>query len=286
MLTRPAAQRWIDRRARAGKVGSLSIMKTPRSLFALLFSWVALATTGLAASSAADAGPVYELRTYTAPAGKREALLARFRDHTVKLFEKHGMKNVGYWVPVDGKDGGDDKLIYLLEHKSRAAAEASWKSFLADPVWKDVNAKTTANGPIVAKIDAVFLKPTGYGKAMTAGKKAGGPERVFELRTYHTLEGRLGNLDARFRDHTVKLFEKHGMTNLGYFHPMDADKGAGKTLVYFLAHPSREAAAAGFKAFGADEAWKKARADSEKDGKINSKVESVFLKPVDFSAIK
>lgn len=260
-------------------------MNTPRLFVSLVLSCVALATAALAAT-AAEGGPVYELRTYTSPAGKRDALLARFREHTVKLFDKHGMKNVGYWVPLESKDGGDDKLIYLLEHKSRAAADASWKAFRDDPVWKDVNAKTTANGPIVAKVESVFLAPTDYAKAMTAGAKAGGPERVFELRTYHTLEGRLPNLDARFRDHTLKLFEKHGMTNLGYFHPTDADKGAGKTLVYFLAHASREAAAESFKAFGADEAWKKVRADSEKDGKINSKVESVFLKPVDFSAIK
>lgn len=240
----------------------------------------------LASAATNDSGPVYELRTYTAPAGKRDALLARFRDHTVKLFEKHGMKNVGYWVPLENKDGGADKLIYLLEHKSRAAAEASWKAFSADPVWKEVQKKTTANGKIVDKVESVFLTPTDYTKAMTAGAKAGGPERVFELRTYTTLEGRLKNLDARFRDHTVKLFEKHGMTNLGYFHPLDADKGAGRTLIYFLAHKSREAGAASFKAFGEDPEWKKVRADSEKDGKINSKVESVFLKPVDFSAIK
>ena len=239
-------------------------------------------TAGAASSSA----PVYELRTYTSPEGKRDALIARFRDHTVKLFEKHGMKNVGYWVPADAKDGGENKLIYLLEHKSREAADASWKAFGADPVWKDVNKKTTVNGKIVSKVESVYLTPTDYSKKMTAGAKKGGAERVFELRTYTTPEGKLGNLDSRFRDHTVKLFEKHGITNLGYFHPTDADKGAGKTLIYFLAHNSRDAAAASFKAFREDADWTKARIASEKDGKITAKVESLFLKPVDFSAIK
>ena len=238
------------------------------------------------AQAASSSGPVYELRTYTSPPGKRDALIARFRDHTVKLFEKHGMKNVGYWVPAESKDGGDDKLVYLLEHKSREAAAASWKAFQADPVWKDVNKKTTANGKIVSKVDSVYMTPTDYSKRMTAGAKKGGAERVFELRTYTTPEGKLPNLDARFRDHTVKLFEKHGMTNLGYFHPTDADKGAGKTLIYFLAHKSREAAAESFKAFREDPEWVKARTSSEKDGKITAKVESLFLKPVDFSAIK
>lgn len=254
-------------------------MKLPR--IALLFSFAALL---LATASAA---PVYELRTYTAPPGKRDALIARFRDHTLKLFEKHGMVNVGYWVPADAKDGGGDKLIYLLEHKSREAAAASWKAFLADPVWQDVNKKTTASGPIVAKIDAVYLTPTDYSKPMASGAKAGGAARVFELRTYTAPEGKLKDLDARFRDHTVALFGKHRMTNLGYFHPTDANKGAGNTLIYFLAYPNREAAAASWKAFREDSDWAKARTASEKNGKLTAKApDSVYLTAVDFSAIK
>ena len=120
---------------------------------------------------------------------------------------------------------------------------------------------------------------------MDAGNAKGG-QRVFELRTYAAMEGELGALDARFRDHTVALFKKHGITNLGYFHPTDADKGAANTLIYFLAHPSREAAAASFKAFREDPDWVKVRTTSEKDGKLTTKVESVFLKPVDFSLVK
>src|SRR6218665_2362215 len=79
---------------------------------------------------------VFELRTYTTEAGKLPALLARFRDHTVRIFEKHGMKNVGYWTPADAKDGAENKLIYLLEHRSREAATAAWKAFGADPEWQ------------------------------------------------------------------------------------------------------------------------------------------------------
>ena len=110
-------------------------------------------------------------------------------------------------------------------------------------------------------------------------------KRVFELRTYHTLDGRLDALHARFRDHTVKLFEKHGITNIGYFSPQDPPL-AGKTLIYLLAHPSREAAKKNFDAFRTDPAWIKARDASEKSGKIVEKVESVFLDPTDFSALK
>lgn len=94
-------------------------------------------------------------------------------------------------------------------------------------------------------------------------------------------------LDARLRDHAMALFAKHHMTSLGYFHPLDADKGAGTTLIYFLAYPSREAAAASWKAFRDDPAWAKARAESEKDGRITAKTpESVYLIATDFSRIK
>lgn len=237
------------------------------------------------ASAASSATPVYELRTYTVLPGRMPAMLARFRDHTVKLFERHGMVNVGYWIPTDEKDGADTKLIYLLEHKSREAAAASWKAFGADPQWQDARKKSEADGKIVAKADSVFLAATDYSKLMSAGKDKGAP-RVFELRTYVTPEGKLPGLDARFRDHTLALFAKHGMTNLGYFHPTDADKGAANTLIYFLAHASRDAATASWKGFREDPVWLKAREASEKNGKLTTKVESVFLKPADFSAIK
>ena len=98
--------------------------------------------------------------------------------------------------------------------------------------------------------------------------------------------GKLAELDARFRNHTLGLFAKHGITNLGYFHPTDADKGAGSTLIYFIAHAGPDAAAASWKAFREDSAWMKARTESEKNGKLTAKVTSVYLKPVDFSKIK
>lgn len=258
-------------------------MKTPRLSFslALILGWLAITAV---AHAAADAR-VYELRTYTAAPGKLEALQARFRDHTVKLFEKHGMVNVGYWVPADAKDGAEEKLVYLLEHKSRDAAKASWTNFSADAGWKEVVKKSQADGKLVSKVESVYLSPADFSRPMSPGGRAGAG-RVFELRTYTASEGKLDGLDARFRDHTVKLFEKHGMKNLGYFHPLDADKGAGKTLIYFLAHDSREAAAASWKKFRDDADWVKARTASEKNGKLTEKVESVFLKPTDYSALK
>jgi hypothetical protein len=116
----------------------------------------AVAAAGL--SAVGISAPVYELRTYTAAPGRGADVVARFREHTTRIFERHGMVNVGYWVAADAKDGGGDRLVYLLSHQSRDAAKASWKAFSADPEWKDVAKRTTASGQIVSKVESVFLE--------------------------------------------------------------------------------------------------------------------------------
>lgn len=257
-------------------------MRILRVCVVLFTTWVALSAT----SRAADAAPtVFELRTYTAAPGKLPTLMARFREHTTRIFAKHGMVNVGYWTPMEAADGAGEKIVYLLGYPDRQAATAAWKSFGADPEWQDVRKASEANGKIVVKVESVFLAPTDFSPPIAKAKAAAAP-RVFELRTYTAADGKLADLDARFRNHTLALFAKHGMTNLGYFHPVDADKGAGVKLVYLLAHANREAATASWKAFRDDADWVKARKESEKDGKLTTKVESVFLTPTDFSPLK
>ena len=110
-------------------------------------------------------------------------------------------------------------------------------------------------------------------------------ERFFELRIYHANPGKLDALNARFRDHTNKIFVKHGMELIGYWTPADAPESEN-TLVYILAYPSREAREASWKAFQNDPDWKTARAESEKDGRLVGKVESKFLNPTDYSPLK
>src|SRR6478752_6785261 len=236
----------------------------------------------VASAHAADAAPVYELRVYYTHPGKMPDLLKRFREHTCALFERHGMVNVGYWLPVEEKD--QDKLYYVLKHASRDAAKASWTAFGSDPEWKTVAAASEANGKIVAKVDSTFLEATDYSPAAVPALTG---QHAYELRIYTTNEGKLADLDARFRNHTTKLFEKYGMTNVLYTHPTDADKGAGHTLVYILAHASKEAGLKSFDAFRADPEWIKVRDASEASGKILvSPPVSIFLTPVDFSALK
>lgn len=109
---------------------------------------------------------VYELRTYYPAPGKLDALNTRFRNHTMKLFERHGMRNVAYWVEQPGKDVPDGKLIYVLAHPSREAASAAWKAFGSDPEWRAVHASSEAGGTLVAKIDSVFMTLADYSPAI------------------------------------------------------------------------------------------------------------------------
>lgn len=113
------------------------------------------------AVSAQTAGRVFEMRTYTAPDGKLGDLHKRFREHTLRIFQKHGMTNVAYFSPTDAPLS-QNTLVYLISHASREAAKASWGAFIADPEWKKVASESTANGPITSKIESVFLTPTDY----------------------------------------------------------------------------------------------------------------------------
>ncbi len=130
---------------------------------------------------------------------------------------------------------------------------------------------------------AIFT--AGFLTATAVSSHAASRQRVFELRTYTAADGKLDALQARFRDHTVKLFEKHGMTNIGYWPPADAPLAAN-TLIYLLAHESRDAAKKSWDGFRADPDWAKARTASEVNGRLTTKVESVYLNPTDFSRMK
>jgi hypothetical protein len=122
-----------------------------------------LVLAGYAVGRASQPAPshVYELRTYTATEGKLDAVNARFRDHTRRIFERHNIKSVGYWTPSEGTLAGKT-LVYIVEHASRDEATKNWAAFRADPEWQKVKAESEAAGPIVAKVDSVYMTPTEY----------------------------------------------------------------------------------------------------------------------------
>lgn len=237
-----------------------------------------LLVTSFLLSPATAQERVYELRTYTTNAGKLDNLHARFRDHTMKFFEKHGMENVAYWVPVE--EGKDNTLVYIISHASDEAAKKSWSDFRADENWHAVAAESEKDGKILAKRpEAVYLDPTDFSPQ---DFKSGKEERLFELRKYTTSEGRMPALLQRFRDGELKLFEKQGMTNVAYFVPQEMPN----TLIYVVAHKDAEAMKKSWEAFRNDSEWQQLWEESTKDGKIVIKVERQLLRPVDYSPMK
>lgn len=223
---------------------------------------------------------VYELRIYKTAEGKLDALNARFRDHTMRLFKKHGIESLGYWVPTDG-DAAEDTLIYVIKHESRDAAAESWKAFIADPEWKKA-AAASGVGRLAQRPESIYMEATDYSPKYD--NDAGDEGDVFELRIYKAREGTLGKLDARFRDHTIELFAKHGIKSVAYWHPTDEPDSAD-TLIYIVEHESRDAAKESWKSFASDPAWKKAAAESGV-GRLAKRPESTYMKATDYSPMK
>ena len=117
--------------------------------------------TGAMGGCAAQSSHVYELRMYHANEGKREALIARFRDHTDAIFKRHNMASIGYWVPEESP-ASHNLFVYVLEHPSRQDADKNWAAFMADPEWQRVKRESEVNGPLVDHIDRFFMDPATF----------------------------------------------------------------------------------------------------------------------------
>ncbi len=249
---------------------------------------VSLITVALLASAFAGAAAdkrFFELRTYNAAPGKLDELHARFRDHTMKLFEKHGMSNLGYWVPSGHPTNSNptnsnpaNQLIYLLAYPSRDAREKSWKDFLADPAWQAAQKASEANGKLVAKVDSVYLNATDFTPAV--GTSAASAPRLFELHTFKSAPGRSNDLHARVSETYLPLFRRYGIGQMGYFAPADKDKGADDTLICILAHKDREIAFAAWKSIQQDPALAGAQ------GSGGASEQSIYMVPTAYSPVK
>jgi hypothetical protein len=253
---------------------------------------------------------LYELRTYVSEVGRQADVIKLISESGVPMMAKHKLTLVGAWTNVDPKD---ERVFTLLSHKDKAAAETAHAAFQNDPEWKGMIQKSMVDGKKpVASLERIFLSTNDYSPSLDI-KDVG--NRVFELRTYVATKGNLPALNARFKNHTVALFAKHGMTNILYCSVLDGEKlsaaklleavspsgksnaaidadlpAVGNSLVYFITHASPEAAKVNFGKFGADEEWQKAYKASEAaaGGSLTVKdgVKSLFLKPTAFSPIK
>ncbi len=223
----------------------------------------------------------YELRIYYCEKGRLNNLLSRFRNHTTKLFEKHGMTNVGYWTPLENVD---DKLYYILSYPNRAARDASWKAFGSDTTWQRVQKESQLDGKIVAKVESIFLKSTDFSPN---NFKSSANSTIWEFRIYTPTPNNLDFLLERFRSSTVKRFEQYGITNKMYW-TTDTDKPEDKKLYYFLTHPSTDAQKIAFDKVRNDPEGIEIRKASEVKGggPLTVKIESIFMYPTDFSKLK
>ena len=229
-------------------------------------------------------GPLYELRIYSANEGRHGALIRRFREHTDRLFRKHGLESVGYWIPTEGPAKKRRRFVYLLKHPSRYAAYRNWVNFLNDREWRNVLDQPEFQGLLSHRPESIFLTENDYMafKDVAIGQPGG----VFELRTYVARPGKLDALNKRFRTHTMRLFDKHGISNVGYWTPFDQPESA-TTLVCLLHHSDREQADTNWQEFLADPEWEKVRRESEADGSVlEAPPERTYLRGLGFSMLK
>jgi hypothetical protein len=199
---------------------------------------------------------LYESRIYHTMPGRLPDLNDRFAKHTVDFFKKHGIGMLGFWTD---EIGASNKLTYILTFDSMADREVKWSAFQADPGWHQVRAQTEANGPIVAQVENAFLRLTPYSPEPHIRSN------VQELRIYDAVPGKIQNLHDRFANHTIKLFEKHGIENVAYW---TEDVGVSNRLVYMLGYADLGAREKSWAAFLADPEWQQARAASEVDGPL------------------
>jgi hypothetical protein len=179
---------------------------------------------------------VFELRTYYAADGKLEALNARFRDHAVRLFSKHGMTPIGFWTP---EGNPDNKLIFLLAYPSREARDTAWRSLAADPEWVQIRKGTDRNGKLVRFIEEAFLTPTDYSPPVTPTRSD--EPRTFELRIGTVRAADAERVHAQLRNGGARDLEDQGLTPVGFF-TLDAPRtGPNVTLVSLLARTGEAA---------------------------------------------
>ena len=199
---------------------------------------------------------LYENRVYTAVPGRLPALNNRFANHTLGFFEQYDIGIMGFWTD---EIGISNQLTYILTFDDMADRSKKWGPFAADPKRLQVFAETEVDGPLVAVVENSFMRLTPYSPDPQLSSK------VQELRVYDALPGRMSALHDRFSNHTMALFEKHGIQNIAYW---TEDVGTSNRLVYMLGYESLGDREKSWASFGADPDWQKARAASEEDGPI------------------
>ena len=225
--------------------------------------------------------PLHELRIYSAAEGRHGDLIRRFKDHTDRIFRRHGLEALGYWIPTGGPAKKRRRLVYLLRHESRYEAYRNWVSFSNDREWERVLDKPEFQGLLAKKPESIFLEEKAYsGLRDVAIEQSGG---VYELRKY---EGDASALGDWLNGYLKPLLSKHGVREVGSWVPFD-EPGSATTIISLLYHRDREEADAAWKKIRADPVWtqgsdrRKARGDAPP-----REPEVIFLRALGFSPLK
>jgi len=214
---------------------------------------------------------LFENRVYTTVPGKLPALNDRFANHTIGFFRQYGVGMMGFWTD---EIGVSNQLTYITTFDTMADRETKWAEFGSDTKRQQIFAETEVNGPLVALVENTFMRLTPYSPSPQLSSK------VQELRVYDTLPGRLPALHDRFANHTMALFERHGIQNVAYW---TEDVGTNNRLVYMLGYESLGDREKSWASFGADPDWKKAREASEADGSIVRRSRHRIMRLTDYS---
>ena len=214
---------------------------------------------------------LYESRIYKAVPGRLPDINARFANHTIGFFRQYEIGMLGFWTD---EIGASNQLTYILSFDSLADRAEKWAAFQSDQAWAEVRAETEADGPIVAQVVNTFMSLTPYSPPPQFATA------VQELRVYDAMPGKLPALHNRFANHTMGLFEKHGIENVAYW---TEDVGTSNRLVYMLGYPGLGAREKSWAAFQSDPDWQSARAASEEKGPLVRVSTHSILRPTPYS---
>ena len=214
---------------------------------------------------------LHEMRIYDAMPGKMGDLNSRFANHTIGFFKDHGIGIVGFWTEVIGIS---NRLTYMLSFDSMADREKKWAAFQANEGWHQARAESEKDGVLVASVQNSFLRLTPYSPEPKVSTT------LQELLISNAMPGKLSALHDQFANHTIGMFKKHGIENIGYW---TADVGTSNQLVWMIGYPSMGHREKGMDAMSTDPDWKKARAESDRDGILVRLTQSVVLRPTEYS---
>jgi hypothetical protein len=228
----------------------------------------------------------FDFRIFHASPGKLDALHARLRDHQIPLLEQHRILTLAVFVPAG--ENPQQVVCLVTAAEDLHSLIADWADFRRDPKWHGIVAETDRDGRLVAAESFQRLIRTYWSPRFPPATPV--ESGIYELRTYNCPDASRQNaLKIRFRNHTMRLFEKHGMRNLVYWVP-DEPPASQQQLVYLLGHESQEAAEESFAAFRQDPEWLAVKEASEKPFvgplTVENGIQSQFLVPTEYSPLK